>query len=206
MEVTDIRHVRRRVTLTIGTETVTVSRALYRERPIQIGEDVDLEEYGQWILLHQYRPALDYALTLLGARAFATGELHSRLTRAGYAPQTADMVLFKLEKVGVMDDEAFAKSWAEGRMHAGLGRSRIAQELRCKGIGQELIARTLDALDGEDQAAEAVRMAQKGLRRAKPGEDPRKTDQRVLAMLARRGYRYDEAKAALETAKEEEEL
>ena len=56
-----------------------------------------------------------------------------------------------------------------------------------------------------DQAEEVVRMAARGLRRAKAGEDPRKTEQRVLAMLARRGYRYDEAKAAIEAAREEEE-
>ena len=205
MEVTDVRTIRRKVTLTIGTETLTVSRALYRERPIQPGEDIDLEEYEQWLLLHQYKPAMDYALTLLSARAYARGELHSRLTRAGYRPQTADMVLYKLEKIGVMDDEEFARAWAESRMRAGLGKSRIAQELRRKGIEQGLIVQTLENLSAEDQAEEAVRMAVRGLRRAKAGEDPRKTEQRVLAMLARRGYRYDEAKAAIEAAREEEE-
>ena len=70
MEVTDVRTIRRKVTLTIGTETLTVSCALYRERPIQPGEDIDLEEYEQWLLLHQYKPAMDYALTLLSARAY----------------------------------------------------------------------------------------------------------------------------------------
>lgn len=200
MEVTEVKRVRSKMHLTIGSERIVIPATLYRERPLEIGDEIDLEEYDHWLLLHQYRPALEYAVSLLAARAYATRELESKLLRLGYRPATVEMVLYKLTSNNLMDDADFARQWAQSRANRSLGRTRIAQELRRKGVSAEDAAAALDSLDPEEQQESADALVAKALRRAKAGEDPRKTAQRITAMLARRGFSYDQAREAIRRA------
>ena len=201
MEVTEVKKTGHRYTLRIGGETIRVAGSVFEERPLAAGDEVDLEEYDNWLLLRQYRPAMEYALNLLARRAFAEGELKQRIRRVGYRPLTADMVCHKLKTVGVLDDADFARQWVEGQLGRGIGSRRIARELSMKGVSREEAEEALADTDAAEAEA-ACALAEKGLRRAKNGEDPRKTNQRVLALLARRGYDYNTAKTALARARE----
>lgn len=195
--ITSVTRIRSKVKLVIGSETITIPASLYRERPLQEGEPIELEEYEKWLLLHQYRPALEYAVSLLSQRAWAAGELKQRLQRMSYRPQTVEMVLYKLSSNGLLDDADFAKQWVAARANHKLGRTRIAQELRRKSVSQEDAEEALDTLNEEDQLTAAVALARKSLSHAKAGEDPRKTAQRTMAMLARRGYNYELSRKAI---------
>ena len=55
----------------------------------------------------------------------------------------------------------------------------------------------LSAIGEDAQLADAIALAEKAAAHAKPDEDPRKTYQRIAAMLARRGFRWDITKEAL---------
>ena len=107
------------------------------------------------------------------------------------------MVLYKLEREHLLNDADFARQWVEARSGRKLGRSRIAQELRRKGIDADEAEEALSAIGEDDQLADAIALAEKAAAHAKPDEDPRKTYQRIAAMLARRGFRWDIAKEAL---------
>lgn len=186
-----------RLTLDSG-EVLFVSGELFRERPFAEGDAIDVEEYDEWLLPRQYRAALDRAVALLAMRAHSRGEIEQRLLRAHYRPATVEMVLYKLSREGLLDDADFARQWTASRTGRKLGRNRIAQELRHKGVSAGDIEEALSEIDEEDQLASAAALAEKALRRAKPGEDPRKTAQRVTGMLARRGYPWDVARAAIQ--------
>ena len=69
-------------------ERYTLTRALYQERPVQPGEEIDEKEYAQWVLVHQYRSALERAVAMLAARACSRGEISRKLKNAGYAQNT----------------------------------------------------------------------------------------------------------------------
>lgn len=200
-----VTRVRSKVKLVCGTETIVIPASIYRERPLQPGDAVDLEEYDGWLLLRQYRPALDYAVSLLSQRDYAAGEIQQKLLRLGYRPQTVEMVLYKLTSNNLIDDAQFARQWAASRARRSLGKARIAQELRRKGVDKEHMEEALEALDEDDMLRCAEELARKGFARAKSGEDPRKTIQRVMAQLARRGYGYDVAKEAIRRALENAE-
>ncbi len=107
------------------------------------------------------------------------------------------MVLYKLEREHLLNDADFARQWVEARSGRKLGRSRIAQELRRKGIDADEAEEALSAIGEDDQLADAIALAEKAAARAKSDEDPRKTYQRIAAMLARRGFRWDITKEAL---------
>ena len=193
-----------RVAISCG-ETIRLPSALMRERPLQEGQEIDLEEFDQWLLLRQYRHALDRAVGYLALRAHSRHEIEEKLLRAGYRPNTIEMVLYKLQRENLLDDADFARQWTESRSHRKLGRSRIAQELRRKGIASDVAEEALSAIDDDDQLSAAIALAEKAAARIKPGEDPRKAGNRILAMLSRRGYSWEIAKAALHQAMAEDE-
>lgn len=195
--ITLIRKERGKYRVTIGGDTdVLVPAALFRERPLAEGEDIDPEEYDQWLMVRQYRQALDRAVGYLAARARSRKEIEDKLLMAGYRPCTVEMVLYKLEKEGLLDDGDFARQWVESRGQR-MGRQRIARELRQKGISAQEAEAAMEAIDEEEQLSGAVALVKKGLARAKAGEDPRKTAARLTAMLARRGYGYEVAREAI---------
>ena len=202
MEVLSVTRQRGRVVITLSGEVRRIPAALYLQRPLQPGDEVDLEEYDHWLLLQQYRPALEYAVSLLAQRPYAEQELNQKLARHGYRPAVCEMVLYKLSKHGLLDDRAFAQQWTEARAGHGLGRTRIAQELRRKGVPQAEAEAALEALDPQQQLEEAERLACKQLQRRQTDQDPRKTDQRLLAMLVRKGFSFGDARQAIRAARE----
>ena len=196
--ITAIRRERGKIRITINDATeVLVPLLLFRERPLSEGQPLNLEEYDQWLMVRQYRHALDKAVAALAARACSRKEIEGKLLRIGYRPCTVEMVLYKLEREHLLDDADFARQWVEARCKK-LGRRRIAQELRQKGISAEQTGEALKQVDEEEQLACAASLASKALGRAKSGEDPRKTAQRIIAAIVRRGYGYDVARKALQ--------
>ena len=191
-----------RLTLSNG-QSVVVSAELVRERPFAEGDAIDLAEYDEWLLPRQYRAALDRAVSLLAMRAHSRGEIEQKLLRSHYRPATVEMVLYKLERENLLDDADFARQWTVARSGRKLGSGRIAQELRRKGVSSETIAEAIAEIDEDDQLSAAATLAEKALRRAKPGEDPRKTAQRIAGMLARRGYSWEIARKAIQRVMEE---
>ncbi len=199
--ITGIKKERGRYRVTINeSEDVLVPVSLMHEHPLKEGQPIDLEEYDNWLMVRQYRFALDRAVGYLAARARSTKEIEQKLLQAGYRPCTVEMVVYKLQRENLLDDADFARQWVESRANRKLGRSRIAQELRRKGISQEEAEDALSAIEDEDQLAGAIALAEKAAARVKPDEDERKAANRIAAMLARRGYSWDIAKEAIQTA------
>ncbi|MGN1370213.1 MAG: regulatory protein RecX, partial [Aristaeellaceae bacterium] len=133
--ITAIKKERGRFRVTINdSEDILVPISLLRERPLKENQPIDLEEYDNWLMVRQYRFALDRAVGYLAARARSKQEIEQKLLQAGYRPCTVEMVLYKLEREHLLNDADFARQWVESRAHHKLGRSRIALELRRKGI------------------------------------------------------------------------
>lgn len=196
--ITSIQKERGKVRITISeSDEILVPTSLFRERPLQEGQPIDLKEYDNWLMLRQYRHALDRAVAFLASRARSRKEIEDKLLRSGYRPCTVEMVLYKLESNDLLDDADFAQQWVEARTARKVGRNRIAQELRRKGVSADEAEAALESIDEEDQLSGAISLVEKAMARVKPGEDPRKTAQRITAMLARRGYGWDVAREAI---------
>ena len=178
---------------------------LQEHEPFAVGLEVDTDELRKWLLPRQYPMALNDAVALLAQRARASGEIRQKLRRKLYMEDTIEMVLYKLEKERLMDDEAFARDWAASRARCQIGRSRILRELRMKGITQEMAERALEELDEEEGDEAAVALACKLLRRYSGENDERKAMQKMLAAMARRGYGYEDSRSAIEAAIEQME-
>lgn len=196
--ITSVKRERGRYRVTVSdSQDVLVPLSLMGERPLKERQPIDLEEYDNWLMVRQYRYALDRAVGYLAARARSKREIEQKLLQAGYRPCTVEMVLYKLEREHLLDDADFARQWVESRSMHQLGRNRIAQELRRKGVSPEEAEEALGAIDEEEQLTGAIKLAERAAARIKPGEDPRKAAHRIYAMLSRRGYSWDTAREAV---------
>ncbi|MDY2656721.1 MAG: RecX family transcriptional regulator [Candidatus Limiplasma sp.] len=185
-------------------ERLWFGRTAWLERsPLRPGDVEDVDDLKQWLLPRQYPQALGGAVRLLAARARSTGEIRQKLEAYGYMDDTVDMVLYKLEKEGLVDDEAFACEWAVARARHQIGRVRILRELAQKGVNREIAERAVEALDEEEGDAAAVALAQKLLRRYADEADAKKAMAKLMAAMARRGYDFESARQAVERALEE---
>ena len=188
-----------------GEEKIFVSRALLFEREFTEGQSLRRDELARWLLPRQYPEALNLAVSLLAQRAHSSGEIEKKLRDKFYLPETVEMVLYKLEKEHFLNDEAFATEYAASLSRRQMGRTRITQELRRKGIAPALIQQALESLDAEEADDAALVLARKLLRRYERESDPRKAMQKLLMAMARRGYGFEEARAAAQRAIQEPE-
>lgn len=182
-------------------KTFMIPLSLFRERPFELGDEMDAEEYDSWLMVRQFRHALDRAGGYLSSRDRSAKELERLLLRAGYLESTVEMVIYKLQKMRYLNDEAFAAQWVEARSGKGLGKRRIAQELAQKGISKQSAQAALEQVDDDAFQSRAHAQAQK-LARRYSGDDKRKALQKLIQALVRRGFDWDEARHAAQKALE----
>ena len=198
VRVSKVEQVRgRRVRIILDDDTAyLLLRSAYQERQLLEGDLVDPAVFSQWVLTRQYRSALDKAVSMLAVRACSKGEISQKLRRIGYAQETIEMVLYKLEKEGFLDDSAFAAQWTSYRADQKYGPRRIAQELRFKGVGTEETESAISEISEDQQLDSAVLLARKALRRCDADEDARKKRQKITGAIVRRGFSWDLARQA----------
>jgi regulatory protein len=139
------------------------------------------------------------ALGLLAVRQRSRRELERRLVQAGFDAGEVEGELERLERVGLLDDDAFARAVVESRMGArGESERVVALHLARAGVSAQVARAALDDAPDDDEAR-ATRLAEaKATRLA--GLDPHVAFQRLYGFLARRGYQPDVARAAARRA------
>ena len=125
------------------------------------------------------------ALNVLGYRARSARELRERLLRAGYLGETVDEVISRLEELGYLNDEEFARELARSEARK-YGPRRIYGDLRRAGIEEEAAREVVEEeFDGRSEHEAAREAAQ---RRYNTVEGSDAQVRRVYGFLMRRGY------------------
>jgi regulatory protein len=139
------------------------------------------------------------ALGLLAVRARSRRELERRLLQAGFEASEVDDVLERLERVGLIDDAAFARQLAEQAFGVKrAGRRAVVGSLMAAGVAPDVIERTVEqAVEGEEDRAEAL--AASRVARLSSVE-PAKAFSRLTSLLVRRGYSPEIARGAARRA------
>ncbi|WP_232241172.1 regulatory protein RecX [Kutzneria sp. 744] len=136
----------------------------------------------------EVRRAQELCVRLLGVRARSRTELRQAMARKEIEEEVAELVLGRLDRAGLIDDEAFAHEWVASRhSHKGLSRRALVNELRRKGVDDSVAAQAA-ATVGEDSELERAREI---VRRKLPSvarvDDTAKL-RRLVGVLARKGY------------------
>ncbi|WP_231635166.1 regulatory protein RecX [Luteipulveratus halotolerans] len=115
-------------------------------------------------------------------------QLEDKLRQKDCDEQVARQVLDRMEEVGLVDDEAYAQMVVRTQQTGrGLARRALRQELRRKGVDDEVAAATLDDIDDESERDRARALAEKKMR-SMHGLDATVQTRRLAGMLARKGY------------------
>jgi regulatory protein len=154
-----------------------------------LGPEADPESVARKILLDQ-----------LTGRARTRSELATKLGSRNVPDEVATRLLDRFEEVGLIDDGAFAREWVQQRQSGrGLARRALAQELRRKGVEDEVARAVLDDVDPEDEVEAARRLVRAKLRSVQSLEREKAT-RRLVGMLARKGH---SSSVAFQVVKEE---
>jgi regulatory protein len=139
------------------------------------------------------------ALGLLAVRPRTRWEMDQRLRKAGFEIEEVEEVLIRLERVGLIDDRAFAEQFAQHRFDVKRSGSRaVSSGLRAKGISPELVATVTQREAGEEESrAEELATLQAARMQ---GLDRAKAFPRLSSLLIRRGYSPDVARLATRKA------
>lgn len=169
-----------------GTPPETASPHLSRvgapEDRERLGPEADAEEVARKILLDQ-----------LTGQARSRAELATKLARKNVPHDVAERLLTRFEEVGLVDDAAFARAWVESRQPGkGLARRALAQELRRKGIDDDVARAAMDEIEPEAEVEAARVLVRRKLRTLRQ-VDRAVAVRRLTGMLARKGYGGDVA-------------
>lgn len=147
------------------------------EETVAAMSELELEEFARTILLDQ-----------LTGQARSRKQLADKLVAKAVPDDLAGRLLDRFEEVGLIDDEAFARMWIASRQPGkGLAGRALAQELRRKGIDDEIVKETVAEIDPDDEQVAARRLVARKLRSVARLERQVAT-RRLVGMLARKGY------------------
>lgn len=174
--------------------SLTMAATLRKGQQLAAEEIEALKEDGEVDLAYQR------ALRYLGMRPRSNAEIVTYLKRKEYDESVVDTVVNRLHKQGYLDDEAFAHFWVENRNRfRPRGSQALRYELRQKGVERETIDSTLEDQDDDGAAWAAV----EGKFGRWADLEKMEFEQKLMAFLARRGFRYDVCRRAAAQAWEQ---
>ncbi len=137
--------------------------------------------------------AYDRTLNYLSYRPRSRAEVVRYLEKRDLPEGQIETVVERLERAGLLDDEAFARYWVENReRHRPKGLRALRYELREKGIGNEIMDRVLVSVDVSDSAYRSAARKARQLAHL----DEQSFTRKIVEYLARRGFDYEVAREA----------
>lgn len=152
------------------------------------GQDLDDAQIAALKAENEEEQAHDRALQFLSFRPRSVAEVRHSLETRQIPTDIADSVIQRLLAAGYLDDQAFAQFWVADRERFK-PRAPVAlrQELRLKGVPEDIIAQALGSLDSESSAYRAGAAYSRRLSNL----DQRTFRQKLGNHLLRRGFQHD---------------
>ena len=174
-----------------GGESLRSTLAAVTDARLYVGMELDEEEYAALRRSSSRGLERQKALELLSRRPHSRKELKDKLLRRGVSEEDAEDCVAWLAERGFLDDEEYAGAVARHYAAKGYGAGRVRSELQRRGIDRELAADTLSDLPDSAGKIDAF------LARRLGDSHDREAVRKVSAALFRRGFSWEEIRAAL---------
>lgn len=172
----------------------------------QLYQGMEVSDEKEWLVLQEEekKRAINYTLKLLSFRMRSKQELRTRLKQKEYNDSLIEEVIKKMTSYGYVDDYEFASQWIQDRQQGKKqGDLRIRQELKLKGVSDDIIKQALsDHYQADDEWNRITELATKkwnSLSKMPPIEK----EQKITSFLMRKGYSYSLIKRTIARLKEE---
>ena len=172
-------------------ETLSSTLEAVTDARLYVGMELDEDAFEEFKRSSSKTLDRQKALELLSRRSCSRRELKDKLLRRGVDEQRAEDCVEWLAERGFLDDGEYAGAVARHYSSKGYGAGRVKSELRRRGIERELADETLSELPENTDKLDAFIARRLG--------DPSDRDsvRKVSAALFRRGYSWEEIRAAL---------
>ena len=137
---------------------------------------------------------METVLRILAAREHSRAELRRKLRARGNNSELVEQVLDDLESRGYLSDFRFTELYVAERKRKGYGPLRILQELKEKGISEDLIAQQMNPSD-PDWRELLEQVAQRKFGASLPAD--RKTQAKWARFLEYRGFAVEQIRDLL---------
>ncbi len=174
-----------------GGESLRSTLAAVTDARLYVGMELGEEEYAELRRSSSRGLERQKALELLSRRPHSRKELKDKLLRRGVSEEDAEDCVAWLAERGFLDDEEYAGAVARHYAAKGYGAGRVRSELQRRGIDRELAADTLSDLPDNAGKIDAF------LARRLGDSHDREAVRKVSAALFRRGFSWEEIRAAL---------
>ncbi|HOU15451.1 MAG TPA: RecX family transcriptional regulator [Anaerolineae bacterium] len=162
--------------------------ALLLASSLRVGMALTDDEIAALRLADEVERAREKALSYLSFRPRSEAELRNYLLESDFSAATVAEVLERFRGVGLVDDEAFARFWADNRARfRPRGKRMLVQELRQKDVASGVIETTLAEYD---EVAAAQQVAEEQARRL-AHLPPDQFRRRLWDRMLRRGFSPD---------------
>lgn len=148
-----------------------------------------------------YRKGLKKGFDLLYRSSKTKKQLKRKLIEKEFSEDVAERVVEKMSDEGFLNDLHYSEQFIETRA-VRYGAYRMRQELRLKGVSDDIIDEALGNVEQDSEYDRAMVIAQKrvGQYRSDPNE---KIYSKLVAYLSRKGFSYDVVKKAVRAVMEE---
>lgn len=164
---------------------------------LQVGQETSPEKLVQLQAEGSREAAYQRALNYINYQPRTQAEICRNLQEHQVLQENIEFVIQRLSENGLIDDARLAQAWVENRSELR-PRSRrfLAYEMHRRGIPQEMVDEALEAVDDEQLAYQAA------LKQARKLSELEWKDfrEKLYRFLASRGFRYEEASAAISRA------
>ena len=156
------------------------------------GRELSKEEYSALLSAAELSKCKERALRIIGARPMSQKELFNRLVEKGETPENAEECVQWLCRLHYLDDAQYAGMVVRHCAAKSYGAQRIKNELYRHGVPKALWDEALKEMpETDDKVYELL------CRRLRGTEPDRAELKKATDALFRRGYSWDEIKAAV---------
>lgn len=181
-----------KITLSDGSE-IFIDKDVCFESCLKVG--CEIEDVNALVFESDYRRAKSRAVWYLDRNDHTEKALYDKLIRAGFRKEACAKVIARYVEVGLLDDERYARNYAERLMTANVSKREAVAKMLQKGVPYDLAKAVLEETEADEQTQIKNLISKKY--RSKLAQE--KGSEKVFAALVRKGFSYSEVREALKS-------
>ncbi|AYW48361.1 recombination regulator RecX [Tetragenococcus osmophilus] len=179
-------------------EKIKVSEDLLVRFRLLKGSELSEEQMADVKEQASYDFGLQEALNYISYQLRTEKEVRTYLQNKEIPLEDRHKIVTRLKELGVLNDQTYAVSYVRTQIRlSDKGPANLTQQLRKKGVQDDLIAEAMELYTPELQAEIAANTAVKGLKKIR-GKSHHETLQKLRLNLIKKGFNQDIAQQAIE--------
>ena len=178
-----------------GKFSLALSELDLASNALKVGQVLNPSELNDLHKTYTSSKCYHYALRYLATRPRSIKEMRDYLLRKQFSEVDIDLSITKLVQQNYLNDHDFARLWVDNRMRLNPKSSSVLKaELIKKGVDKDIISEAVANVSHQDQLSSLISIIESKAHQTRYAQK-----QKMIELLARKGYSYGLIKEALES-------